>query len=490
MSVELLTTDEMSRADRLTIESGTPGLVLMENAGRAVAEEAANRFAKAKNITVLCGPGNNGGDGFVAARLLKEKALNIRLALLGEQERLRGDAAEMAKRWDGQIEAFEKNVIDEADIVIDAIFGAGLTRPIKGLAAQMIETVQAKNVPVIAVDIPSGVDGNSGAIRGTAMDAVSTVTFFRRKPGHVLFPGRERCGKVITVDIGIVENVLESITPKTFVNALVLWHAAFPWPSFTGHKYNRGHALIVSGPMTQTGAARLGARGALRAGAGLVTVASPREALSVNASHLTTIMLLPCDGSEELTRILEDKRKSTVLIGPGCGVTEETYENVLAALGTSASVVLDADALTVFEGKTDTFFRAIKSHQASVVLTPHEGEFRRLFDFREDDLSKLERARKAAKLSGACIILKGSDTIIAMPDGRAAINENAPPWLATAGSGDVLAGIVTGLLAQSMPVFEAASAAVWLHGAAAAEFGRGLIAEDLAEQLPYVLQDL
>lgn len=486
--LELLTTDEMGRADRATIEGGTPGLVLMEAAGKGVADEVSARFPDAERIAALCGPGNNGGDGFVAARLLKERGYGVRLALLGSLDRLKGDAAEMAARWQGETEALELDVLEGADVVIDALFGAGLTRAIEGAAAEIIENLNARGLPVIAVDVPSGVDGTTGAAEGVAVQALATVTFFRRKPGHVLLPGRLLSGETRVVDIGIPDGVLETIAPHTFANAPALWQDAYPWPRLDGHKYDRGHALIVSGPPDSTGAARLGARGALRVGAGLVTVAAPADALDVNAAQLTAVMVKAFDGAGGLGQILADARKNAVLIGPGCGVTNATRGLVETVLESSAAAVLDADALTVFEGQGGNLFSAVQARIPPVVLTPHEGEFHRLFP--DATGSKLDRARAAAETSGAIVILKGADTVIAAPDGRAAINENAPAWLATAGSGDVLAGLVTGLLAQQMPAFEAAAAAVWLHGAAAEAYGPGLIAEDLPEALPGVLRSL
>lgn len=300
-------------------------------------------------------------------------------------------------------------------------------------------------------------------------------------------------------------NAVGAVT--TFENTLPLWLDSFPWPQTDRHKYSRGHAVVISGPAHQTGAARLGARGALRVGAGLVTVASPPQSLAVNAAHLTAIMVTPFAGARDLAELLHDSRKNAVLIGPGLSVGEETRDLVATVLASSAAVVLDADALTSFAettvpGAQPTPFgftakarepdaspahllALIKAHAAPVIITPHEGEFSRLFPAIEG--SKLERARAAAKVSGAIVVLKGADTVIADPDGRAAINANAPPWLATAGSGDVLAGFITGLLAQGMPAFAAACAAVWLHGECANAFGAGLIAEDLSEVLPKVL---
>ena len=485
----LLTPQEMGRADRLAVDHGVPSLALMEAAGQAVAD-AARRFVQpGQRVAVLCGPGNNGGDGFVAARILKRASYDVRLFLVGEKSALKGDAAEMARRFDGPVRALDPFQLESLHLVIDALYGAGLSRPIDGVAAEVIAAVNASSTPVLAVDVPSGLDGATGETRGPVMRATETVTFFRRKPGHLLYPGRELCGFVRVADIGIPERVLSEIDVKTFANAPELWRERFRWPTHEGHKYARGHAVVVSGPAHATGACRLGARAALRAGAGLVTVASPLDAVSINAMHLTAIMLKPFEGPEGLTDILQDQRKNAVLVGPGGGVGEAMRRLVEAALRSAASVVLDADALTSFAGDLGRLRAAIAQRpDRAVVLTPHDGEFDRLFGSVAG--SRLARARAGAEAANAVVLLKGPDTVIAAPDGRAAINANAPPWLATAGSGDVLGGIIAGLLAQSMPALEAAAAAAWLHGEVATDFGPGLIAEDLPERLPAVLARL
>jgi hydroxyethylthiazole kinase-like uncharacterized protein yjeF len=327
---------------------------------------------------------------------------------------------------------------------------------------------------------------------GAAVTAAETVTFFRRKPGHLLRPGRLHCGTVHLGDIGIPATVLAAIKPKTFANAPPLWGGLFPAPRIDAHKYIRGHAVVGSGGLTSTGAGRLAARGALRAGAGLVTIASPREALAVNAAANLAIMVQPVDGADEFGEFLADPRRNAVVLGPGAGIGELTRELVLTALAGDRAVVLDADALTSFADDPEILLAAIRSrHPAPTVLTPHEGEFARLLEkLVEGPRTRFEKALLAAEKTGAFVALKGPDTIVAAPDGRAAIAENAPPWLATAGSGDVLAGMVGGLLAQGMPGFEGAAAAVWLHGEAGNETGPGLIAEDLPEAMPRVYRRL
>jgi ADP-dependent NAD(P)H-hydrate dehydratase / NAD(P)H-hydrate epimerase len=345
---------------------------------------------------------------------------------------------------------------------------------------------------VVAVDLPSGINGTTSAVMGVAVHATETVTFFRKKPAHLLLPGRLHCGRVRLADIGIDAKVLEEIKPQCFENTPEVWREAFPVPRISSHKYARGHVLAVSGDVAATGAARMSARAALRAGAGLVTLASPRDALVVNAAALTAVMVRPVDTAIEFGEQLSDKRHNTVVIGPGAGIGPRTVDFVHAALAAQRRVVLDADALTSFADAPDHLFESIKAmSEPQVVLTPHEGEFPRLFSDmsnKHPGRSKLERVRAAAERSGAVVLLKGADTTVAAPDGRATIAANAPPWLATAGSGDVLAGIIAGLLAQGVPAFEAASMGVWMHGEAAREAGPGLIAEDLSETLPAVFR--
>ncbi|GAC1557235.1 MAG: bifunctional ADP-dependent NAD(P)H-hydrate dehydratase/NAD(P)H-hydrate epimerase [Beijerinckiaceae bacterium] len=506
-AIELLTSAQMAEADRRAAASGIPGMVLMEAAGAAVARVAASRLyaAAGRRVLVLCGPGNNGGDGYVVARLLREFGFDVRVASLVSARRLKGDAAEAAARWSGEIAAVEGSSLGDADVVVDALFGAGLDRDLDGEAKRAVERLdewrRSTGRPLIAVDVPSGLDGSTGRIRGACATASETVTFFRRKPGHLLLPGRAYCGVLTLADIGIPAAVLDEIAPQTFANEPRLWRHALRLPQLGGHKYDRGHALVVSGPMAATGAARLAARGALRAGAGLVTVASPRDALPVNAAALTAIMVRESDGPSGLAKLLADPRKNAIVLGPGLGVGEETCALVEVALARGSAekpraTVLDADALTSFGGHPRRLFSAIHGGNGIVILTPHDGEFSRLFkeparEVNKSDedilaLPKLERARAAARLSGAILVLKGADTVVASPDGRAAIAANAPPWLGTAGAGDVLGGMIAGLLAQGAPAFEATSAAVWMHGEAAMLFGSGLISEDLPEALPKV----
>lgn len=491
---ELLTPDEMGQADQLAIAAGPlDGPQLMRNAGRAVAAEVLARYGDATRADILCGPGNNGGDGYVVACELRRTGMAVSLHALAAPKP-GTDAADAAQRWDGP--TLDMDAFDPAPggLVVDALFGAGLERPLAGKALAAVERAKKAGCRVVAVDLPSGLSGASGAVLGDACPADLTVTFFRKKPGHLLYPGRDLCGEVVLADIGIRAEVLDQVKPDCFENLPALWRGHLPATERDAHKYSRGAVAVFSGGPSSTGAARLAAMAAQRAGAGAVTVLSPPSAMLVNACHLTSIMLRAIDNASEAEAFLAEGKTAAVAIGPGFGVGERLRRMIATVLaGRLRTVVLDADALTVYADAPQNLFDMIAAApKGSVVLTPHEGEFARLFaDLAADNtLSRLDRARLAAERSGAVVVLKGPDTVIAAPDGMAAINANGGPVLATAGSGDVLAGIVTGLAAQGMAGFHAACAAVWLHAEAGNMAARGAIAEDFIHLLPAVFTEL
>lgn len=494
MAHELLTPQQMGEADRLTIAAGPfDGMALMRRAGAAVVSAVLDHHAAAAPIHVLAGPGNNGGDGYVAAGLLDRAGLDVRLWRV-EGPRPSTDAwtaAAECRLVPGDLADFRP---EKGALVVDALFGAGLSKPLQGVHAAAAERTSASGAEVVSVDLPSGISGSSGAVLGKAFRADHTVTFFRKKPGHLLFPGRAHCGEVIVGDIGIPASVLREIRPRFVENVPAVWRRAFPRPAHDAHKYSRGHAAVFSGGPASTGAARLSAIAAARAGAGAVTLLSPPEAIAVNAAHLTSVILREAGSIGQVVEFLRQRRPGAVVFGPGIGAGREVGDLAIAlmeaAVGLVKHIVFDADAITVLAGRRDDFLAAVRKNPPELLLTPHEGEFRRLFPDLAGGPSKLDKALKAASEANATMILKGPDTVIASPDGRAAINGNGTPLLATAGSGDVLAGILAGLLAQGMPAFEAAAAAVFLHAEAAARFGPGLIAEDLPAALPPVLAAL
>jgi ADP-dependent NAD(P)H-hydrate dehydratase / NAD(P)H-hydrate epimerase len=474
---EILTVAEMSAADRAAVEAGTPSRILMERAGAAVAEAVVAHYPVGP-VRVLAGPGNNGGDAYVAGRLLEAQGWPVRLEALAPPKS--ADAISAAADWGRAPEPLTDGA--DASVVIDGLFGAGLDRPLPPEAARLARTLERARAKVVAIDVPSGLAGDTGrAVGPVCFRADVTATFHRRKPAHVLQPGREICGEVVVADIGLGET-----SSKLFENGPELWLDRYPWPSVTAYKQSRGRLGVVSGEAWHTGAARLAARAALRIGAGLVTVLSPPESLMVNAAHLEAVMLRPFDTDVELEGLAA--QLETVVIGPGAGVTEATLANVLALARTGAALVLDADALTVFRDEPADLFSVVDRDD---VLTPHQGEFERVFPgLLKAAPERIAAVRQAAARAEAVVLLKGPDTVIAAPDGRAAVNMNGTPWLATAGSGDVVAGLIGGLIAQGMDSFLAACAGVWLHAACAEAFGPGLISEDLPALLPSALKRL
>ena len=501
---EILTTRQMRLIEEAAIASGqVSGATLMERAGQAAAEAIAARWpalaAGRETALVLCGPGNNGGDGYVVARLLAERGWRVRVAALAPPAS--DDARAARARWPGEVIDLSAPALSSAPaqgvgLCIDALFGTGLARGLDPAVAGLLRAIAASGVPIAAIDILSGLCATSGRALGPVELPAATlsVTFHRRKLGHVLAEGGELSGEVVVGDIGLGP-----------------WQAAGgdcarlagPLPTLLkrgGHKYAHGHVLVLSGGAGRGGAARLAARAALRVGAGLVTLGCPPEALAENAARLDAVMLTPIAGAEALAARLRDTRQNALCLGPGLGL-ERARALVPVALGTGRGTVLDADAISAFADGPDALFAQL---HRGCVLTPHGGEFARLFPdlarkldepaTRGPAFSRLDAVRLAAARAGATVLLKGPDTVIATPEGRAAIaaatGAEAAPWLATAGAGDVLSGLIAGLLARGLAPFEAAASAAWLHAEAARRFGPGLIAEDLPEALPTVLRVL
>ena len=481
----ILTPEDMGRIDRAAAASGLSSYGLMERAGQAVAAAALRRFPGALRFAVLCGPGNNGGDGYVAARALCAAGADVAVYALGDPSTLKGDAARAHAAFSGLVGKLGDYHALAGDVIVDALFGAGLARDVPQAVIAVMGDVRRRTLPVLAVDLPSGIDGRTGQVRGGAFEANATVTFMCRKPGHMLLPGREMAGEVEVFDIGIPARILAGHAGHMRVNTPAVWEAALPPLTGATHKYVRGHLAVFSGPATGTGAARLSAMAGLRAGAGLVTLLSPTGALAANAAHLTSVMLKVIDGDDDLEALLRDERLKTFVLGPGFGDAQQARHYVGRIAESGRRLVLDADGISAFRDEPGKLFTLFSGGEPRLVLTPHDGEFARLFpDLASDSaLSKIERAQKAAARSNAAVILKGADSVIASPDGRVLVNENAPPWLATAGSGDVLSGIAGAHLTLGMPAFEAAAAAVWRHGEAGRLAGKGLTAEDLITHL-------
>lgn len=472
----LLTPAEMAAADRAAIAAGTSGYTLMQAAGTAVVHQIQARYARAP-IAILCGPGNNGGDGYVIASQLAASGWPVTLFAMAPP--MTDDAKQASVDFAGSVHPLANFRAADHALVVDAIFGAGLSRVVEPPLASVFNDLKTCETPVVAVDIPSGVDGATGAILGAAVKADLTVTFAAAKPGHYLLPGRTLAGALVVADIGIDDATLNRVAAPTFLNTIELWQAEWRPKQLDQHKYSHGHALILGGPATRSGAARLAAMACQRIGAGLTTLAVPRSAQLVYAAHLTTIMQRPCNDPSDLAALLTDQRFNALLIGPAFGTGDPAKDMVRALLASGRPCVLDADALTSFADDRAALMAA--AHDRTV-LTPHGGEFAQIFCKITAD-SKLEAARAAASLSGAIVLLKGADTVVAEPGGRAAIAANPTPRLAQAGTGDVLAGTITGLMARGMPAFAAACAAVWLNNQAANDAPRSFIAEDLPQMV-------
>lgn len=476
---------DLAAADRAADEAGLPLATLMDRAGRAVAAAMRARWAPSP-VTVLCGPGNNGGDGYVAAQALREAGWPVAVVALAPPHGPAANAA--AQAWGAEPGGAQgaERALESADLVVDALFGAGLSRPLDApTRALLAHAAQDGGRPLVAIDLPSGLAGDDGRVAEGVQAATLTVTFAARKRAHVLEPAASLCGELVVADIGLGPHLCAQ-GPPTWVNGPSLWAHAYPWPRTSTYKTQRGRLLVVSGGAHATGAARLAARAGLRIGAGLVTVMSPPSALIVNAAALEAVMVRPFADAQALGAAATEAQ--AVVIGPAAGVGERTASNVHALAATGARLVVDADALTSFKADPSALFALLEEGD---VLTPHPGEFERIFPgLLAASAQRIDAAREAARRAGAVVLLKGGDTVVAHPDGRAAVNTVRAPWLATAGSGDTLAGMIGGLIVQGMTSFDAACCAAWLHAEAGRRHGPGLISEDLAELIPGVLRHL
>lgn len=472
MGRPILTPQEMQTAEEAVIANGLDSFELMQRAGDAIAEFVHANWPEG-SIQVLCGPGGNGGDGFVAAAKLSKLWRDVKVYCAAGVADLKGDVAKAARLWQGPVGTLEEALASECDLVLDALFGGGLSRGLEGTAAALAQ----RGGRVISVDVPSGICGLRARPLGPCFAAEGTITFAALRPAHVLQPAAAYCGNVVVADIGV------PVQTRLMENSPGLWLHLLPQPGMGDHKHQRGHLKVLSGGIASTGAARLAVRAGLRIGAGLATLLTAPAALAVNASHLTAVMVAPVEKPADLSAAIATA--SVVIAGPGAGITPATRANVETILKGPGRAVLDADALTVFESQTHELFKRLRPGD---LLTPHIGEFRRVFgDLLDTEVNKVEAVRRAAATAGCSVLLKGPDTVIASPDGGAVVNTHATRWLATAGSGDVLAGFAGGLMAQGVDTLPAASMAAWLHGEAGRRVGAGLISEDLERQIPDIL---
>lgn len=489
LSAIVHTATQAKQCDELAItQFDMEGKTLLENAGDQVAEVLLQQFQPCPTL-ILCGPGNNGGDGYVVANHLRTAGFEVTLLQFGAPKN--GSAAEMiAKEWQGKAIAFDEkkaiSLLKSYDLYVDAIFGTGLSRTLPEPLLRFIQALNQVKAPIISIDIPTGVDAETGQLHGGAIKATHTVTFTTRKVGHMLFPGRAYAGEVIVKNIGLPEKLLTTVVPYIFRNIPDLWQSKLPLKKaakqLTMHKHQHGKLMVASDAESMTGATRLAALGAARTGVGIVHLAVPEATAMVYTLTQASWIIHKNEKAETLRELLKQVKPEAVLVGPGFGLDSQIHHYIEIMLKSRIACVLDADALTAYAGQAEELGNLVKG---PLIITPHEGEFARLFPNLKG--SKIERAGEAAHILNGIVVLKGADTVIAAPSKLTVINDNAPWWLATAGSGDILAGMIAGFLAQGMPAFDAACAATWIHSEAANAFGPGMIAEDILPQLPKIL---
>ncbi|PPR34247.1 MAG: Bifunctional NAD(P)H-hydrate repair enzyme Nnr [Alphaproteobacteria bacterium MarineAlpha6_Bin3] len=482
----VLTCKDHTDLDKKTIKKFMSGYKLMENAGKIIFEIIKKKFNKNKNIKILCGSGNNGGDAFIVAKLLKENGFkNIELFCLITKNKLKGDAKLAAEKININIQNISNLKITKGNLIIDGLLGSGLNKNIAGNLKKIIEKINSKNHYCISIDIPSGINGDTGEIKGVAVKSDLTITFTKKKPGHLISPGKEYSGDVIVKNIGIDLKKL-FFKPRIYENNPNIWKKDFPWPNQNSHKYTRGFTLIICGEKI-TGASRLAARGAARIGCGLLCLGVPKKSFNIYATENPIALIETIDDEADLKNILKDKRINTILIGPGLGVNKKKLNLILKVIKDKKRiVVLDADALK------NNFKKIAEKSNSEIIVTPHYGEFSKILKNLKIKKTNdnLSLAKKFVKKTKYNLLLKGNSTIISSNDGKIVINTNSSPFLATGGSGDVLAGMITGLIAQGMKIFESCCAATWIHGEIAKKLGPGLIAEDLPDMIPKILKKL
>ncbi len=491
----IFTSKSSYELDRLCVRRGIKFLDLMENAGKSAFTKIEKTIIPSlkefnKKILILCGPGNNGGDGLVIAKYLLKSGYKVDISFpISSKSKINKYSNNKLKNLDISPQKFDDLNLIKYSMIIDSIFGIGLSRNFSSNLIKIVEKINKAKACKVSIDIASGINSDSGDLMPISIKANHTITFVAPKVGHYLLPGKINSGNIHVVSIGEKKSEILRATrlSKVELNIPESWIKKFKWPSKFDHKYKRGHILVKSGPLTSTGASRLAAVSALRSGAGVVTLASETSALEVNASHLTSVMLKEINNTEEFFNFVKEKKIKTLIIGPGSGVNQMIKELVIRAIKEEIEFVLDADGLTSFEKNPNELFDLLRKRRKrnNIILTPHEGEFNRLFKF--DNMNKIDKANKAADITNSTILFKGNDTIISSPKKITLLARESSPFLSTAGSGDVLAGICGSFLAQGMKSHFAAGAASWLHNEVGIESGPGLIAEDMNKFLSKVI---
>jgi hydroxyethylthiazole kinase-like uncharacterized protein yjeF len=458
---------------------------LMLKAGKLAAKTIDSLYSKRKTL-ILCGVGGNGGDGFIIAQELFNKGWDIQVSIIGDKNKIKGDSLRALNKLKLKIFSFNEINLDKPKLFIDAIYGIGFSRKVNKKECIILNIIDKHPAPVIAIDIPSGIDCNNGKILGFAAYCDLTITFSTLKTGHILLPGSEKINKIKILDIGISKNIINKIEPNVKINNKNEWVKEIVWPKIDDHKYSRGYSLIIGGPKNMTGASRLAAMSAQRAGSGIVALATEKEAAEIYFISLTSQLVKTYKNLKEFNAIINESRIDSIVIGPGLDVSSKSILKIKSALKTNKRIVLDAGAISCFKNKLEMLIKILSGKE--VILTPHEGELKSILPDLSGSL--ISKALKAAKILNTIVVLKGATTVIASPNNKAFVNTAGAKWLATAGSGDVLAGIIGGLLSNKMKTFYAAAYGVWLHSEAGKYLGPGLIAEDIPKILPKILKNI